>query len=41
MGKTYLDTSAPAKRYVEEEGTEIVDLVFNQASAEHRLVFSS
>lgn len=40
MVKIYLDTSALAKRYVEEEGTEIVDFVFNQASTEHKLVFS-
>lgn len=40
MAKVYLDTSALAKRYVQEIGTDIVDLVFAQASPEHPLVFS-
>lgn len=40
MAQVYLDTSALAKRYVREIGTDIVDLVFEQASPEHPLVFS-
>ncbi len=40
MAKIYLDTSALAKRYVQEQGTEIIDLVFAQASVESPLVFS-
>jgi predicted nucleic acid-binding protein len=40
MAKIYLDTSALAKRYVKEEGTEILDLAFEKASSERQLVFS-
>lgn len=40
MAQVYLDTSALAKRYVKEEGTEILDLAFEKASSEHPLVFS-
>lgn len=40
MAKIYLDTSARAKRYVQEKGTEILDLVFDLASPEPLLVIS-
>lgn len=40
MVKVYLDTSALIKRYLEEEGTEIIDLLFAKASAELILVIS-
>jgi len=40
MVKVYLDTSALIKRYIEEEGTEIVDWLFERASPDLTLVIS-
>lgn len=40
MVKIYLDTSALIKRYVEEQGTELVDRLFERASPEITLVIS-
>lgn len=40
MVKVYLDTSALIKRYLEEEGTEIVDFLFDKASPDITLVIS-
>jgi len=38
--KVYLDPSALIKRYIEEEGTDVVDLLFDRASADLTLVIS-
>ncbi len=40
MVKIYLDTSALIKRYIQEEGTEIIDLLFDRASPAIALVIS-
>lgn len=40
MVKVYLDTSALVKRYIEEEGTDLLDLLFSKASRYTRLVIS-
>lgn len=40
MAKVYLDTSAFAKRYVKEEGSDLVDSVFEKSSTQNQIVIS-
>jgi len=39
--RVYLDSSAIVKRYIEEEGTEVVDIIFNAAESGGIKIFFS